>query len=183
MGKGTKKDLFQNAGRANKLSDQYNANASSLYNFETPILESDVTNPQGYGKDLTAMNTASQQSLGGAESAAFGEGNLEAARTRNAGGFQGAVEKSARDAMKTQSQNAVSIQAANAKAKMAERESALGALTSFYGGDVNAAMKALELSNQALNDTSNVGPSIGQQLFNNAKSAALTPPGGDGSGA
>jgi hypothetical protein len=66
------------------------------------------------GQDITniaeAANTASQQSIGGAEAGAVGQGNLEAARTGNTDALAPALDASAQEGMEQLSQNALGVQ-------------------------------------------------------------------------
>lgn len=151
MGKGANKQLLLNAQQAQGAQKNLFNQASSLYGFLDPTLVSDVTDPQGYSTgDLTAMNTASQQSLGGSTAGITGQANLEAARTRNAGGFQGAIGEGSRAARRQLSQNAVGIQQAQANAKLAQRSQAIQALMNLYGIDQSTALNYLNSSNSAL---------------------------------
>lgn len=116
-----------------------------------PSLTEQFKNPQGFSdKDLAAMNTASQQSIGGSVAGTVGQGNLEAARTRNAGGFTEALDEAARSGQRQNSQNAVGIAANNALEKEKNKNIALAGLTGIYGQNVGATLGALGLSNQAL---------------------------------
>src|SRR5580765_8283454 len=96
-------------------SDQANAQANTsvgqnntlfqggqgVYNTLAPQLEAQAANPQGFGaENLARINTANQQSAGGSEAAAVGQGALEDSRTRNAGGSGMALAKAARESGK-----------------------------------------------------------------------------------
>lgn len=152
MGKGANKNLMANSGTAQNRSGALNANSKSIYGFLDPTLQAQATNPQGYSPtDLTAMNTASQQSLGGSTAGVTGQANLEAARTRNAGGFQGAIGSGSRGAAKQLSQNALGIQEQNANLKQAQQQQALSSIQQLYGTDTNAALGYLNSSNSANN--------------------------------
>lgn len=167
MGKGVKKDALANSGKANNLSDQANTNATSLYKTVNPVLTQEATNPHGFDpKDLSAMDTASEQSIGGATAGAVGEGNLEAARTRNSGGFQPAAAESARAGMRQNSTNAVTIQGNNALQKERERQAGISGLTSLYGSNSAQALSALGLSNESLDVANHTQPSAWQQFGN-----------------
>jgi hypothetical protein len=151
MGKGANKQLLGNSGYAQKQSGALNNQAQDTYGFIDPALKAEATNPQGYGgADLAAMNTASSQSLGGSVGATTGQSNLEAARTNNAGGFQGSIASGARSAQRNLSQNAVAIQAANAQLKEQQRQTALAQLQQLYGIDRGTALNYLNSSNSAL---------------------------------
>jgi hypothetical protein len=151
MGKGANKKLMNNAGnaqiRSQKLSDQ----SDNLYGQVDPLLVKEATNPQGYApQDLANMRTASEQSLGGSTSAVTGTANLTAARTRNAGGFQGAISSGSRQAMRDLSQNAVEIEAQNARLKEQQKQTAVSQLMQLYGIDLQTALGYLNSSNEAL---------------------------------
>jgi hypothetical protein len=120
IGKGANRALMQNSGTAQNRSGALNAKSNSIYGTLDPALTAEATNPTGYApNDLAAMNTASQQSLGGSTAGITGQANLEAARTRNAGGFQGAIGSGSRSNAKQLSQNALGIQEQNAQLKEA----------------------------------------------------------------
>src|SRR5438309_8040287 len=111
MGKGANKQLLNNSGSGQYNNKMLSKQGENISGFMLPTLEGDVNNPKGYTPEQMAyMNTASQQSLGGSTSAVTGQANLEAARTRNAGGFQGAIGSGTRAAQRQLSQNAVGIQ-------------------------------------------------------------------------
>lgn len=113
------------------------------------------------------MNTASQQSLGGSTAGVTGQANLEAARTRNAGGFQGAIGSGSRGAAKQLSQNALGIQAANEQEKQLQKQTAISQLQQLYGIDTNAAQGYLGQSNSALEGENTGSVQANQTLWNN----------------
>lgn len=153
MGKGANKQLLSNSGTAQSNSGALSGSGSSLSGFLTPQLEAEATNPQGYTpQQLAYMNTASQQSLGGSTAGITGQANLTAARTRNAGGFQGAIGSGSRAAQQQLSQNAVGIQSQQANLQQQQRQQALQSLQSLYGVDEATALGYLESSNAALGE-------------------------------
>src|SRR4029077_44133 len=124
-------------------------------------LESEATNPQGFTPQQKAyMNTASEQSLGGSTAGVTGEANLESARTRNAGGFQGAIGSGSRTAMKQLSQNAVGIESEQAKLQQAQKQQALESLQKLYGVDEATALGYLGQSDTALADENKSHPNM-----------------------
>lgn len=156
MAKGANKQLINNAGTGQANSATQWGNASGVNSYLTPTLESEANNPQGYTPQQQAyMNTASQQSEGGSTSGITGQANLEAARTRNAGGFQGAIGTGSRTAQKQLSQNALGIQAQQANLQQQQRQQALQSLQSLYGTDLSSALSYLGESNTALADENN----------------------------
>jgi len=153
-------------GTENNLFGAEQGNANALYSKLFPTLSAEATNPQGYGPtDLAAMNTASQQSVGGSTAGAVGEGNLTAARTRNSGGFAPALDESVRSGQRQLSENAVGIQGENAKLKQAQQQAGISGLTGLYGTNSDAMLKALGLGNQSL-EVENQATGVGTQAGN-----------------
>lgn len=156
MGKGANQNLMTNSGTGQQRSAGEQKNASALSSYLTPQLETEASNPEGYTpQQLAYMNTASQQSLGGSTAGITGQANLTAARTRNAGSFQGAIGSGSRTAARDLSQNALGIQNKQADLQQQQRQEALKSLQSLYGVDTNAALSYLGDSTTALNDENN----------------------------
>jgi hypothetical protein len=152
MGKGANRQLLNNSGVAQSRSGQVFNRGTGLSDFLTPQLETEATNPEGYTpQQLAYMNTASQQSLGGSVGGVTGEANLTAARTRNAGGYQGAIGSGSRAAARQLSQNALWIQTQQANLQQAQRQQALESLQQLYGVDQATAEAYLNSSTNALN--------------------------------
>ena len=141
---------IQQAGIGNQMSGFYKGRANNVFHSLFPTLQGEMTNPQGFGKDLGAINTANQQSIGGSVAGAVGQGNLQAARTGNAGGFAPALDESARAGARQMSQNAVGVQEANSYLKQQQRDAATRALSGLYGENTDATLKALGLANEGL---------------------------------
>ena len=141
---------IQQAGISNQLSGTTAGRANRTYNTLFPTLQRNLINPQGFGKDLGAINTASQQSIGGSVAGAVGQGNLQAARTRNAGGFAPALDEAVRSGQRQLSQNALGVQENNAYLKNEQQQGAIRALGSLYGENMGDTLRALGLSNESL---------------------------------
>lgn len=173
MGKGANKTLLQNSGTATQRSGQLAKKSEDIYGTLDPTLTAEATNPQGYApKDLAAMNTASQQSLGGSTSGITGQANLTAARTRNAGGFQGAIGSGSRSNARQASQNAVQIEQQNAQLKEAQKQTALSQLQQLYGVNSQEALQYLNSSNSALGEENQSHPTqSGFKTFDETLSA------------
>lgn len=132
------------ATSAQNISNQSAANSGALYSTLAPQLEAEAAHPAGYSPvDMAAMNTAAMQTGGGAMAGAVGQGGLEAARTRNAGGSDAAIQESARNAGQQASRGALGTQINNANLKEQQRRAALGGLESLYGGNLNTSVGAL----------------------------------------
>lgn len=165
MGKGAKSQQLANSGTAQQRSGQLYGNSQNIGGPLTGELQQEAANPQGYTpQQLAYMNTASQQSLGGGAAATTGTANLEAARTRNAGGFQGAIGSANRGTQRQESQNALGIQAQQANLQQAQRQQALSSLQQLYGTDLNSSNSYLNTSNQALSGE-NAAPNFWQQYM------------------
>ncbi len=155
MGRSEQKALTNNSQTANQLEGQNNAAAQGELATVTPALQQEISNPQGFGvPGVTALNTSIGQATGGATAGAEGAGNLEAARTRNAGGFAPAIEESARAGGRTGADNALKVTMANEAAKQSQKQSGLGALQQLYGTNTGATLGSLGLSNQSLTNAS-----------------------------
>ena len=153
MGKGARGAQLKNSGDAQARSKQLYGNSQGDYNFLDPALKAEAVNPEGYSpQQLAYMNTASQQSLGGGTAATTGTADLTAARTRNAGGFQGAVGTADRANQRQLSQNALGIQKSQADLQQAQKQQALSALQSLYGTNLTGSEGYLNTSNTALKD-------------------------------
>lgn len=152
MAKGTYNNaqgIYNTATGSNALHE---SNANQLYDFLTPQYESEAINPQGYGgPELSAMNTAVQQSTGGATAGAVGQNALTSQRTRNLGGMQTANNDSARTAAEINSQKALDIQGQDARLKEQQRQSGLSGLAGLHGVELDSALKDLGIANNSLN--------------------------------
>ena len=132
------------ANSAISISGQSNTNAESLYGTLAPQLEAEAAHPAGFAPtDLAAMNTAAQQSAGGSEGAAVGQGALRAARTRNAGAADAAIAQSGRQAGQELSKGALGTQIANSNLKNTQQQHALTELGNLYGQNLGESVGAL----------------------------------------
>ena len=151
MGRGITQSALAGSGNAAKMGETANLRGQNIYNDLFPQLTSEATNPQGYGTvGLNAMNTANQQSVGGSEAGAAGQGGLLAARTRNAGAAQPAISEANRAGGRELSQNAVGIQAQNEMQRQKQQQAALAGLQGLYGTQMNTALGAGNLQNEFL---------------------------------
>jgi hypothetical protein len=152
MGRGVEKQALANSGTENKMAAGSNANATDIYSKLMPQYQAEATNPQGYSAgDLAAANTAGGQAVGGSVAGAVGQGNLTAARTRNAGGFAPALDAAAQSGMKQSSDNALGVQMANANMKQQNQQAGLAGEANLYGQNSGNALSAMGLSNNSLN--------------------------------
>jgi hypothetical protein len=150
----------QNSTTANGLSNQLTANAANVYGGLEPQLQAEAAAPSGYTPTQKAsMNTAAQQSAGGGNASAIGEGNLYAARTKNAGGAKEAIGAATRGSGENLSNAAVGNEVANANLQQHQHQAGLSGLEGLNSTELGGGEQALGLSNQALN--------ISQDAYNN----------------
>ncbi len=138
-------------------SDQANATATAgvgqnaglygggqaLAGVLAPQLIAQSANPQGFGqKGLADITTANEQSAGGGQAAAVGQGALEDSRTRNAGGSGMALAKAARESGKNLSNATLQTNIANEGLKEQQREGAQKGLQGLYGTDITGSQQA-----------------------------------------
>jgi hypothetical protein len=129
---------------ANSFANTYGSNASNIFSDLAPTLEAQASHPGGMSPtDLAAANTNAEQSAGGTQSAAVGQGALRAARTRNAGGGDAATEASARHAGEQLSQAGLNTRLANARIKAQQQGEAESGLGNLYGQSVSGGNQAL----------------------------------------
>jgi hypothetical protein len=132
------------ADTANSFAKSSINNSNALYSSLAPQLQSAAAHPAGYdAQDLASMETGAQQSAGGAEAAAVGQGALLGARTRNKGAAAAAIPEASRAAGQQLSQNTLGIRAANAGLKESQKQHALSGLESLTGIESGASNGAL----------------------------------------
>lgn len=184
MPKGVEKQQLANSGVAQGLSNQLTANAANIYGGLEPILASQAAHPAGFTPTQKAsINTAAQQSAGGTNAGAVGQGGLYAARTRNAGAGQAAIGASSRSAGANLSKSAVGTEVQDADLAQQNRNRALGGLQGLYGEELTGGEHALGLSNQALegadkSSSDNIWNKILLQSMSNAQKASEMGAGG-----
>lgn len=116
----------------------------SLYSTLSPQLTAQAANPAGFGPEtLSRLDTAAEQSAGGGQAAATGQGALEESRTRNAGGAGMALSKAARESGKNLENAQLQTRIANEGLKEQQREGAQKGLEGLYGVDVSGGNQAL----------------------------------------
>jgi hypothetical protein len=126
---------------------QENATASQIGSSIIPGLESEANHPVGL--TTTQKNnqiTAGSQAIGGVNSGITGDANLAAARTRNAGGFTGALDDAARIKSRQQSSNALGVNAEDAALANEKQMSAQKELGGLYGTDTSAGVSDMGIA-------------------------------------
>lgn len=166
MGRDTSNAAMANSNSAQGLSKSYASQANNNSSILTPTLNRMATNPQGFNPQTMAnMNTAAMQSIGGAAAGTVGQGNLQAARTNNAGAFQPAAAQAAHDATAQLSDAALGVQNRNAMLQEQQRSQGVQGLENMYGTNTNAAENSLGLSNSALQTKNQADANTFNQWF------------------
>lgn len=151
MPKGVEGDQLANSGTANNISSNLVGTAGNLYGSLAPTLAAQAAAPAGYTPtEKAAMTTAGEQSAGGTQAGAVGQGALLASRTKNAGTADAAIAQSARTAGQQLSNTAVGTEVKNANLEQQQRQSALQGEEGLYSTTLGGGLNALGLSNQAL---------------------------------
>lgn len=151
MARDTAAAAGKNSTTAQGLAGTFGDRATGTYNILTPTLNRMATNPQGFSPQTMAnMTTAAKQSIGGATAATVGQGNLQAARTNNAGAFAPVATQAAHDATAALSDASLGVQNRNAMLQEQQRGEGISGLEGLYGENVGAGESALGLSNQSL---------------------------------
>lgn len=134
-----------NAASTNAVgqNQQLFGGGQSLYGTLAPQLTAQAAAPPGFGKEnLARLDTAAQQSAGGGQAAAVGQGALEDSRTRNAGGSGMALAKAARESGKRLTDATLQTRIADEGLKEQQRSTAQKGLEGLYGVNVQGAGEA-----------------------------------------
>lgn len=144
------------ATSAQNLSNSYGGNANALFSSLSPMLLSEAANPQGIDPATMArMDTSALQSGGGTQAAATGAARLRAARTRNAGAGDTAIQEAARSGGQVASRGILGNRLESAKLKTSQRQSALSGLGSLFSANANPSVGALGEVAQNVNANTN----------------------------
>ena len=144
------------ATQAQNNSNTFMGNANSLFSTLAPELQTEAAHPSGIAQpDLAAMNTSAQQSAGGTQAAAVGQGALAKSRTKNAGAGDAAIAASSRGAGEELSKRALQTQITNAGMKEKQQQAGLSGLEGLTGMETGAANQALGIVPQAVNANTN----------------------------
>lgn len=124
----------------------------------TPFLTQEMEHPQGYSQqDTSAMLSSGLGGAGGADAGIAGMANKEAATTRNAGGFQAALDDAARDRTKAAAGASEGIAAQNAGLKQTQQQEGAEGLQKMYGTDTSGMLDAMGQQAPDINAETNAG--------------------------
>ncbi len=141
----------QNRKTADTTASGFGTEASGIAGTVIPGLERESTNPQGFAPtDVNNMLVAGGEAVGGANAGITGEANLEAARTRNAGGFAGALDEAARVKSRQLATNALTVSGEQAREKEKQRQFSQTQLADLLKSDRANQLRAMGLSDEAI---------------------------------
>lgn len=145
--------LFSNAGvgQANKAFNQANNTAGMLQGQAngigsslTPFLTQEMLHPQGFGQQgLSAMTASALGGAGGAASGLTGQAMQRAAASRNAGGYQAALDAVSRNATKAAAGSSEGIAAQNANLQQTQQQEGAAGLSGLYSTDTSGMLNAM----------------------------------------
>lgn len=160
-----------NSKTASGLENTYSADATQAQNELLPFLNSEMTNPQGFGQTgVNELNTAGGQAVSGAVGAGDEAAKLRASRMGNPSSSASIIDAVARAGGQQQSNNALDIGTANLKEKMAQQQAGAQGVGALGSEDLNAALGALGLNNGAVNSWSDAykvssGPAVAGSIL------------------
>lgn len=141
-----------NVTSANTVASQSGKTANQIGSSLIPGLLSESEHPVGYTPmQKNNMLVAGGQAVGGVNSGVEGQAELEAARTRNAGGFANALSEASRNKSRQLSDNALNVNNADAELANKKQMFAQQQLQGLYGTNTADQLKAMGLSDDAIN--------------------------------
>lgn len=166
MSRGANKQATQLFNQSQGVANTAQQNGQQLYSQLFPTLSAEATDPKGYApEDLAAINTATQQSVGGSTAGAVGQGDLVAARTRNSGGFQPSIDEALRTGGRDLSQKALTVQGANADLKEKQRQEGISGLEDLHSQQANELLGSMGIGVSATNAKTASSPGYFQNLL------------------
>lgn len=136
------------------------ASANGIGANLTPFLTQEMLHPQGLSQqDLGAETSSALAGAGGANAGLVGEANKMAATTRNAGGFQAALDDAARQRSKAAAGASEGIAANNANLKQQQQQEGAGGLEKMYGQDQSGMLDAMGQESRDINSEVDAGNS------------------------
>jgi hypothetical protein len=130
-------------GAANNTANTLGGEAQGIGANLTPFLTSELEHPQGFSQgDTSAMLSAGLGGAGGANAGLVGQADQRAAVSRNAGGFQAALDDAARQRSKGGAMASENIASQNATLKQNQQQDAAKELGGIYGTDTSGMLQS-----------------------------------------
>ncbi len=141
---------------AQNFATQNQGQANATYNALAPELQQEVAHPTGFTpKQQSDMTTAAEQSAGGSNAGAVGQGALLAGRTKNPGAAAAAIDASSRHAGQNLGQETLGIKNADAMLQQKNRQAGLAGLGQLNQQELGGANQALGIVPEAANANTN----------------------------
>lgn len=141
-----------NKNQSDQAASGFGAQATQIGSSLIPGLERQANNPTG----LTPMQknaalVSGAEAAGGVESGGKGAAMLQTLRTKTPGGFGAALAEAARVKGRQLSSNALGVENEDARMAQENQARAQSMLSGLYGTDTSNQLKAMGLSDEALN--------------------------------
>jgi hypothetical protein len=145
------KQAKTNVSGDNAIANETGSTATGINAQLIPGLETESKGHSGYSPtDQNNMLVAGGEAVGGSNAGITGQANLTAARTRNAGGFAASLDEAARDKSRQLSNNALGVANQNAQLEQQNQRFAQGQLANISNEQRQAQLKAMGLSDEAI---------------------------------
>lgn len=151
-GDAAKNQALSNASTASANSNTLFGEGQTAQNELLPFLNSEMTNPSGFGQPaLNMMTTQAGQATSGSLGNTEQQAKLRAARTGNTAGESAIISAAGRNAAGDLTNADTGVQVENAQEKLKQQAAGAAGMESLAGMDTNAALNALGVSNQGVN--------------------------------
>jgi hypothetical protein len=148
------------ATTAANTGTQLGAEGQAIGSTVTPFLTSELEHPQGFSQqDMSGMLSAAEGGAGGADAGIVGQAAQRAATSRNAGGFQSALDDAARQREKAAAGTSEGIAGQNAQLKQQQMQQGAAGLEHMYGTDESGMLGAMGQQANDINAEVNAGKS------------------------
>ena len=146
----------QAGNQASTFGSEAQAANAQLFPYASGIMkEFHGLNPEQFNEDLTLAASGS----GGANAALAGQGALQAARTRNSGGYASALDASARNRDQALAKTMQSVGAQDINLANQHHEQGANLMSGLYGADTKAMLGEQDVQNQAIANEIKAGQS------------------------
>ena len=154
------KEAKTNVSTANSTAGEFGNNANEVGASFIPGLEREATNPTGFTPvQKNNQLVSGAEAIGGVNAGLKGEANLATARTRNAGGFAPALDEAARIKSRQLGTNALNVENEDARLAQEKQQFAQKQLGGIYGEDETNRLRAMGLSDEAIQTQLKAGQS------------------------
>lgn len=145
------KQAKRNVTSSDTTAGKYGTEASQVGGSIIPGLEREAQNPVGFTPEQRNDQLVSgAEAVGGVNSGVRGAADLARARTRTAGGFTPALDEAARVKGRQLASNALEVSGEDARLAQQKQQFAQSQLAGIRSQDITAQLKAMGLSDEAI---------------------------------